>query len=393
MTSIVKAADAAEFLALVPRLAGFRPSESIVLVPFVGTRTAGVMRIDLPVGADAEETDRCAATFLGMVCRLPDADGFAAVVYTDASYDGSMPHRALLEALSTRADAAGLRMMDALCVAADGWGSLFDPQCPDTGWDLERIEAGAASMSHIPAPSGDQNAGASLPTVDLATKERVARALAQLDGAIRTVFGESPDSSTERIDPQAVAAIAALDDVPGLFEEVVAAEADTESAFDLALLAWCLSRPALRDVALVQWCGTVHDGDEALDAQARWENGEAYPPEIAERMWGEGASPDAERLLRALAASRRAAAAAPREHRAGPLAACAWLSWALGRSTHAGMFAEMAFAVEPDHGLAGIVLSMAGAGHLPAWAFRTPRSHRGRGGDDRGEREGQDAAT
>ena len=38
------------------------------------------------------------------------------------------------------------------------------------------------------------------------------------------------------------------------------------TAFDLALLTWCLARPALRDVALVQWCGTVLDGDEALDS-------------------------------------------------------------------------------------------------------------------------------
>ncbi|MDZ8276547.1 DUF4192 family protein [Microbacterium aquimaris] len=373
MTSIVKAANAAEFLALVPRLAGYQPSESLVLVPFVGTRTAGVMRVDLPVGADADEIDRCAATFLGMVCRLPDVDGFAAIVYTAAGFAGGMPHRRLLDALITRADAAGLRVTDALCVAGDGWGSAFDPECPEGGHDLDRIERGAAAMPGLSAPTGDQNTGASLPAADLATKERVARALTQLDTAVRAVFGEASDTSG-RIDPQALAAIHALDDLPALFEDVVEAESGTAAAFDLALLTWCLARPALRDVALVQWCGTVLDGDEALDAQARWEEGMAYPTELAERMWGEGASPDAERLLRALDASLQAAAAAPRDRRAGALATCAWLSWALGRSTHAGAFAEMAFEVEPDHGLAGIVLTMVGAGHLPAWAFRTPHT-------------------
>ncbi|HBR87853.1 MAG TPA: hypothetical protein DEA59_01135, partial [Microbacterium sp.] len=70
-----------------------------------------------------------------------------------------------------------------------------------------------------------------------------------------------------------------------------------------------------------------------------------------------------------LDAARAAAAAAPRARRAGALATCAWLSWALGRSTHAAAFAEMAFAIEPDHGLAGIVLTMVNAGHLPEWAF------------------------
>ena len=370
MTSIVKAANAAQFLALVPRLAGYQPTESLVLVPFVGTRTTGVMRVDLPVGADADEVDRCAATFLGMICRLPEVDGFAAIVYTAASYRDGMPHRALLEALAVRADAAGLRVSDALCVAADGWGSTLDPESPDAGWNLDEIERGAEAMPELPAPTGDQASGATLPAPDLATKERVARALTQLDAAIRAVLGTP---TKERIDPRAVAAIGALDDVPSLFEEVVETEADTAAEFDLALLTWCLSRPALRDVALVQWCGTLLDGDDALDAQARWENGEAYPPDIARRMWGEGPMPDVERLNRALDAARAAAAAAPQARRAGALATCAWLSWALGRSTHAAAFAEMAFAIEPDHGLAGIVLTMVNAGHLPEWAFHRPR--------------------
>ena len=204
MTSIVKAANAAQFLALVPRLAGYQPTESLVLVPFVGTRTTGVMRVDLPVGADADEVDRCAATFLGMICRLPEVDGFAAIVYTAASYRDGMPHRALLEALAVRADAAGLRVSDALCVAADGWGSTLDPESPDAGWDLDEIERGAEAMPELPAPTGDQASGATLPAPDLATKERVARALTQLDAAIRAVLGTP---TKERIDPRAVAAI------------------------------------------------------------------------------------------------------------------------------------------------------------------------------------------
>ena len=60
--------------------------------------------------------------------------------------------------------------------------------------------------------------------------------------------------------------------------------------------------------------------------------------------------------------------AAPR--RAGALAVCGWLSWALGRSTHADRYARKALAAEPDHGLASIVRSFVSAAHLPDWAFR-----------------------
>ena len=54
----------------------------------------------------------------------------------------------------------------------------------------------------------------------------------------------------------------------------------------------------------------------------------------------------------------------------GPLATCAWLAWALGRSTHAELYARRACDIEPEHGLAEIVQSFVHAGHLPDWAFR-----------------------
>ena len=47
------------------------------------------------------------------------------------------------------------------------------------------------------------------------------------------------------------------------------------------------------------------------------------------------------------------------------------LSWALGRSTHAALYAERACEVDPEHGLSQIVLSFVQAGHLPDWAFRS----------------------
>src|SRR5690242_6908630 len=123
--TVVKAADAAQFLSVVPRMLGYHPTRSLVVIPFHGGSSLGAMRFDLPEG-DGESLDRTAATVTGMACRLPEADAIAAIAYTDARFhdDGRMPHLELFAALERRADACGLRVTDLLCVAADGWGSF-----------------------------------------------------------------------------------------------------------------------------------------------------------------------------------------------------------------------------------------------------------------------------
>ena len=137
-----------------------------------------------------------------------------------------------------------------------------------------------------------------------------------------------------------------------------------------AMLGWCLNRPGLRDIALVQWATDQSGGDIASDAQRRWEDGEEYPVDLALVMWGDARRPDHARLEAALAVARDVAALLPKKQRPGPLSVCAWLSWALGRSTHAHRYARSALAIDPRHGLADIVLAFVQAGHLPEWAFR-----------------------
>ena len=125
MTSLIRAANAADFIALIPHLAGYRPTQSLVLVPFEGNRTMGIMRVDLPRDADADELARCAATFIGLVCKLPEADGLTPVVFTDDAFldsqTGDIAHAALVHAVRDRADACGLVVKDALCLAADAF--------------------------------------------------------------------------------------------------------------------------------------------------------------------------------------------------------------------------------------------------------------------------------
>jgi hypothetical protein len=382
MTTIVKAATAAEFLSFVPSMLGYHPVHSLVLIPFSGSRTVGAMRFDLPDSRDERELDAFAATVVGMVCRVADADALVSVAFTDESFaeNEGMPHADLSAALERRAEACGLRTNDALCVAADGWGAYADPECPASGRPLAEIQV--VERIELPAAVGDQASGSDLPDVDLAESESVARALTSLGEALAMLCGPEADSGAPseggeaaavgaepRVDPLALAAACVLDDLPALFEDVLEWDADALPPLDAASLIWCLSRPAVRDIALVQWCGSIADGDEAFDAQLKWESGEEYPAHLAMHMWGEGAIPDPARLGKALDLARRVAAAAPRASRPGPLATCAWLAWALGRSTHAERYALLACEIEPEHGLSEIVRSFVHAGHLPDWAF------------------------
>lgn len=376
MTTIIKAATAADFLALVPHLAGYTPTNSIALIPFRGSRTIGVMRFDLPPADAGDELDRIAATLIGMVCKLADADGVTPVVLTDQQFraEDDIIHGELVRSIIRRAAACGLHVGDALCLAADGWGSYLDPECPPEGRPRSELPAELA----VPEPrdvSGDQAAGVELPHADLAEKERVGGALLAIDAAVQIVCGESGGGAgMADLDPRAIAAVCSLDDIPLLFEDALRWDVDELAPYDAGTLMWCLARPSLRDVALSQWAGDIVAGDDALEAQRRWEDGEDYPDDLALVMFGDGPRPDPERLQKALALTRRLAAAAPRDAAAAMLATSGWLAWALGRSTYAHWHTSRALEIDPDHGLAGIVDSFIGAGHLPEWAFERPLS-------------------
>lgn len=375
MTTTVRAHSPAHFLTLVPDMLGFTPRESLVLIPFERGRSLGAMRFDLPHGADAAEAerieiDRVASTCIGMVCRVSRADAFAIVVYADASYASDAPQAALAAALLSRADACGLRVVDALCVASDAWGSYLDPDCPEGGRPLTDlgVDRGEATP--------DQSAGAELPAPDRAERERVAQALKSLGQAVRLVTDRRDGEDDGRVDPAALTAVCALNDIPLLFETALDWDAASLDAYDAATMIYCLARPTLRDVALIQWCDDLAAGDRALDAQLEWEDGDDYPADLACRMWGEGSRPASERLRTALELVRRLAAVAPHDDRPGPLAVCAWLSWALGSSTHAEVYSRRALEIEQEHGLAEIVLAFVMNTHLPEWAFAPDPSRR-----------------
>lgn len=367
MTTIIKARDAAAFLSLVPRLLGYEPRHSVVLIPFSAGRTGGGLRVDLPPAA--ADTDAVASTLIGFACRVEHTDAYAVLVYDDAD---ALTHAELVAALEVRAQACGLRRIDALHISSGRWRSYLDPDLGGT------IAADPDADRHRTAV--DQGAGASLPHVDLARSERVGRALTECARALEWVLNGSRPADA-RIHPGALVASLVLEDLPAFFESWIApdgavppprdaADAERADVQELALLIWCLARPALRDIALATWVRGVDGGDAALVAQQEWEAGVAYPDELGAWMMGEGPRPDVDRLTDALQVCRLTASSAPDAYRPGALAAGAWLSWALGRSTHAARYCEQALAIDAEHDLSLIVLSMVDAGHLPDWAFR-----------------------
>ena len=412
MQTVFKAKSAADFLALVPALAGYTPTRSIALVAFEGARTLGVLRVDLPPdGADEQDIAASAATFIGLVCRLHDADGIAPVVYCDEPLreipGGRIAHAALIDAVLRCADACGLRVRDALCVASDAWCSYLEPAgSTHRLTELDAASARAALPLGLDPITGDQRTGVELPHVDLADCEHVSTAIDQLLRGLELLaaLGEGDDGDddddgdVEWLDDSGLGfglglgfdlgaqlppvgepsqadmagALGALCDIPALFEGALGAIPESLGTNETAALLVCLARPSMRDVALSQRSSNPETGTQLFEAQLAWEDGAVFPAHLAAHMVGEGPRPDVLRISAALALVRHLSAIAPVEFRCAPLTVAAWLSWAMGKSTHAGAYLDLVHEIDPEYGLAQIVSAMVRNGHLPEWAFDRP---------------------
>lgn len=334
MTTIVKAAGGADFLGLVPQMLGYQPTESVLIIPFGGSRTIGLMRFDMP---NVDNWPSFGLTTLGLACRVDGADGIAIVVYSHQPVDDVT---GLARALTASAHVMGLRVVDALYVTDKGWGSTIVDDGPHP---LSEIQA----ESVLPVREGDQST-----IVDPVLDEAVVNQCWDAIVEIATTEDE-------------------LDSVAH-FIDGLASQGGTLTGSDLAWLGLTMARPSHRDIGLVTITGGLEAGCRGEEAQSAWEQGEGYPTDLAKVMWGEGPRPDTDRLENMLAHAHAVASIGlDPDVTAGAYAACAWLAWALGRSTHAETYARRAIDVVPEHGLSEIVLSFVQAGHLPDWAFRT----------------------
>lgn len=369
MTTIIRTSDAQDFLALVPHLTGFLPRESIVLVAFRGNRTCGALRCDLPSQAASPAVRRRAAnTMLGMICRIPDVDALVPVVYTDDTFAAreGMPHRPVVSSVLSRARYSGFLVRDALCVAADGWGSYLDDACPSAGRSLELITASPAhrTLARNVARTGlvDIDAESAVPEADMESRERTAKRYTELD-ALR----DSPELGPALLFDENFSG-----DVVELAERLVGSP--DLSPRDAALLAFVVQAPAMRDEALLTWAWGAGFGVRVMEMNDRHHRGEDISDlPGATALGGFGMPrPDPERLRSAIRLLRYTAARVPRRATPALLTMIGWCHWALGAGTIAGRWVDRARATDPAYGLAELLDLMLQAGRLPDWAWEVP---------------------
>ena len=404
MTTIIRAEAAHDFLALLPALAGYTPERSLVGVAFRGNRTVGVIRHDLPTRA--RDRAALASLVVAALCRMSGVDAVVAVAYTDAAFGRrrGLPERALLQAVVDRAEEAGFLVRDALCVAADGWGSLLDPGTPSSGHPLELIEASAAASD--PACRGIGTTGvadlAVLPEADPAVADAVARTLDLLVDDDRR--GGGLDSQGSRSIAGLLETLGPLVDPVELIEVLVDTAPERIDADRLAWFLHLAGRPGFRDAMMLQFAFGPVIGELALDdsigANERAAATGLSMDELVTRELAEGgpdtvdgflarlllgqttARPEPQRIERGIAILRRALAQAPLPHRPGALCIAAWLAWSLGRGSAAGGFLDQALAIDREHSMARLLHTFLGSGAIPEWAFAATaaRSARPRGG-------------
>lgn len=369
MDTIIRATDPAGLLGAIPALAGFTPRRSVVLLPFRGASTRGAMRIDLP--EPHQDPEQFAAAALRTLLQVSGLDATAIVVYTDELArtvpDGVLlPHLPVAEALIDVCAHAGLPLVDVLCVTPDGWSDYLDDEPAIRPLDSIPATPEVPGLGDV---SGDQAAGSDLPRGDLADRERVGRALIEIEEVMERRRQGRPSATAEENPIALMRSGVLLDDLPAFAEELIDPPSD-QDPYSCAALLWCLNRPALRDAILVQWARDVEFGCRALSAQLlHASDGAGVPDDIGDVFLGRGPRPDPDRLGCALEVVRRAAGRAPRSAKAAALTAAAWLAWALGRSTHAGRYVDEALRIDPDLSMAALISTMLAAAMLPEWTL------------------------
>jgi Domain of unknown function (DUF4192) len=382
MTTIIRAGGPHDLLALVPALAGFRPERSIVCVAFRGSRSAGVLRHDLP--RRARDLTAVTDAIIGTLCRIVGVDAVVPIVYTDATFAGAagIPERALLALVVRRAEQAGFRVRDALCRAADAWGSLLDPDDPPAGHPLTLIDESPAAR-HAPdatALLGSPSSVGELPEPDPTMARAIASELTAL-------------ADEQSLEARLVRLAANVDPVE-LVETLAASGVSKHPPLRLAWFLHLAEQPPVRDAMLLQFAFGPAIGEAAhLDAEetaARAEQHGLTVSELVRRddehgvlddttdllgrlLLGQSSlRPDARRVERAVAVLRTTIAAAPASSRCGALCIAAWLCWSIGRGSAAGVLLDQAVAIDPDHTMAALLSQFIGSGALPEWAFAEP---------------------
>ncbi|MBX3098448.1 MAG: DUF4192 domain-containing protein [Salinibacterium sp.] len=353
MTTVIRNASAADLLANLPALAGTTPRNSLVLLGFRGKRTHATLRFDLP----SRGYGRFASTVIGLFCKIPEVDGVVPVICTDAPFASD---RDLLSLLLRRFEQAGFGVKDALIVGCDGWGSYFDPDVPPAGRPLGEIEPQHRAPT-VPAR---------VPSADELTCRRMTVELARL---YRLAEGEEVDS----IEAEETDELDELADLPFLAENALAWDA-ADITSSGALLLFALKGPPVRDLVMLQWAFGLELGDAmwsadtcfGMEARKTYANVDV---QAADLMMGHGPRPSTERVEAAIALLTTLISRSDDTHRKAPLCMLAWLNWALGRGSVAGIHIDEVRAIDPEYSMGELLNTLFSRGELPEWLFTSPQ--------------------
>lgn len=365
MTDVIKAQSDADFLAMVPLIAGFTATNSLVCAAFSGKQTAAAFRMDLPQRKRTADYRGVSLSIINALKRMPGVDGAAIVIYTDDTFaaERGVPWLEFSRHLGDTLHRQGFHLPGFFCIAADGWANYFDRDYPRHGRPLDEIVVDASIR-----PLEDR---AVMPEVTDAARHGFLEELTSI------CTGDLP------------AEWEGLDDIA--FVELCATwQAGPLPDYLAAGLTEICQSPAMRDVISLQYAfGDLVAESVAEDnlryAQLQREQGGTMD-EVVRREVDAGRGsiddeftgllagigrvrPDVDRLERGIDQFKRIVALAPEHYLPNALCILAWMLWSRGCASAAGLFVDHALAIDPSHGMAQLLYAMIGSGRVPEWAY------------------------
>lgn len=382
---LVRATGPADLLRHVPELVAVDPADSLVVILFArsqGTksRTHGALRVDLPHTADEAELQRWASAVLQTALRVEGLTGVALAVYTPETFapSGRLPAAAPLRAAAKQAERMGLEVLGRFSVAADGWGSLDDPDLPRGGRALSLIEPAGPVARRLRTPAD----------VTLASGARRRRFSAQYaewwaraegpGGVLHGVPLQRPGSGFGVAAEREPAMqryrwgrdIVEVVDLTEAMLEPHDPDAETPCACR-ALLFALAERQGVENLVLLQFAWGRDLGLELWTAANAPRGRDASLQRLTAAIsGGRFRRPDIDRIDAAIAALIDTAQYVPPEDRAPLDSMLCWLHWASGGSSVAAAYAERALRAHPGRDIPSLVLGKVRQGEMPAWAFR-----------------------
>ena len=388
MPQIIRAETDADFIAMVPALLGMRPTRSLVLVMFEGSRSAGGARVDLPAGRSTRELRSLADLCVNIASRSRGIDRVATVVYSDTTFEHErgIPWVDLSRAIEQRMQRAGFGITAQLCVAPDGWGNARATGADRGPRPLAEIELSPSVERVSGIPVDDPQTWGTLPEPEPWLDEQIDEYL-ELNSAHWSDPTSRDDGWPDVISP------GDAESLHNLIELIVSRPAKAMGALEIATLAAYASLPSWRDTLMLQMAFGRRIGQRAADSHRFWNaerqrrGGTMDEVVAASRLTGDACTdleesvlaglitgesavrPSLDRCTNAIAALLRAAANVDLDLRAGLLCMAAWLNWAIGRSSAAHALIAQGVLVDPSHRMMQIVEVLVDSGRVPEWMF------------------------